>query len=490
MIATLIASLAAISALICGSRVVGGADSYGYFTEAQLMLSGTIARDAPFDNAAPWPDAAATFAPLGYHVSPDGAHTVPTYSPGYPLLMAAAGLIGGTRAMFAVVPISAGLLVFAVWLIGCRITSTSVALGGALITAASPIVLMMAAQPMSDVPAAAAWALAIAGAMSWSIASALLGGFAAAIAIIVRPNLAVLAAVIALWIVMARDGNRVARWSRAVLFACVASVGAVAIFAWNARLYGNGLQSGYGNLEFLFDRNWLWGNIVRYTNWLSDSESVIATAAVALLCCPPLWRRILPTETHSAWKGLAAFAAVVGLSYAFYLQFEDWTYLRFLLPAWPAVTLATAALTLRWHSKWPEMSRLALFLLVALLVEYAAAVGAFRTARDQQEVADTDAAARSVVESNAVILSMQHSGSLRLAGLLTLRYDLLDPAWLDRTVVWLKEHQRPAYVLLEGWEVERFKQRFGDDALGRQIFKRERNQQAALFEVGQHASAR
>ena len=62
----------------------------------------------------------------------------------------------------------------------------------------------------------------------------------------------------------------------------------------------------------------------------------------------------------------------------------------------------------------------------------------------------------------AVILSVQHSGSLRLyADRLTLRYDALDPLWLDRVVAYLESIGRRPYYVLDGGEVDAFRQRFG-----------------------------
>ena len=57
---------------------------------------------------------------------------------------------------------------------------------------------------------------------------------------------------------------------------------------------------------------------------------------------------------------------------------------------------------------------------------------------------------------------MQHSGSLRLyADRLTLRYDALDPLWLDRVVAYLQAIGRRPYFVLDGAEVDGFRRRFG-----------------------------
>jgi hypothetical protein len=60
-----------------------------------------------------------------------------------------------------------------------------------------------------------------------------------------------------------------------------------------------------------------------------------------------------------------------------------------------------------------------------------------------------------------VIITGQNAGPTRYyAGRATLRFDLLDEAWLDRAVAWLASQGRHPYVLLEEWEVPAFQQRF------------------------------
>jgi hypothetical protein len=66
-----------------------------------------------------------------------------------------------------------------------------------------------------------------------------------------------------------------------------------------------------------------------------------------------------------------------------------------------------------------------------------------------------------LTEPNSEIFSMQHSGSLRYyAGRMTLRYDNLDRAWLDRAVSWLDAHGVPSYLVLEEWEEPQFRKQF------------------------------
>jgi hypothetical protein len=63
--------------------------------------------------------------------------------------------------------------------------------------------------------------------------------------------------------------------------------------------------------------------------------------------------------------------------------------------------------------------------------------------------------------SDAVVLAMQHSGSVRYyTGRLTMRWDVLDAATLDRALAALGERGIPVFALLESWEEEDFRRRF------------------------------
>ena len=68
-----------------------------------------------------------------------------------------------------------------------------------------------------------------------------------------------------------------------------------------------------------------------------------------------------------------------------------------------------------------------------------------------------------VTPDNSVILSMQHSGSLRYyAGRVTMRFDALRSRWLDTAVSWLADHGAHPYLLAEDWELDRFRRIFAE----------------------------
>jgi hypothetical protein len=64
-------------------------------------------------------------------------------------------------------------------------------------------------------------------------------------------------------------------------------------------------------------------------------------------------------------------------------------------------------------------------------------------------------------DPRSVIITGQNAGPTRYyGGRLTLRFDLLDAAWLDRGAEWLAAQDRHPYFLIEDWEVPIFQERF------------------------------
>ena len=161
-IAAALAAIVISAGLAWNTRVAAGADAYGYVSQADLWLRGNLHIDQSFGASVPWPLARWTFTPLGYRPEPVGYRIVPQYAAGLPLLMAAFKLIAGQCAIFWVVPICGGILVFATYAMGLQIGRPVVGLAAAWLVAASPTQLFMLMAPMSDVPAAAAWAVAAA----------------------------------------------------------------------------------------------------------------------------------------------------------------------------------------------------------------------------------------------------------------------------------------------------------------------------------------
>jgi hypothetical protein len=497
--------------IVWGTRVAAGSDAYGYISQVDLWLRGDLHIDQRFGANVPWPLARWTFLPLGYRPEPDGYRIVPQYPPGLPLMMAGAKLLAGQCAMFWIVPICGGILVVATYAIGRRVQRPVAGLAAAWIVATSPTLLFMVIAPMSDVPAAAAWAVAIACALGQTRRSAIAGGVAAAIAIMIRPNLVPLAAVLAIWIWWrdrddgdpkrvalhplrtarttthpARTTTHPARTTtdpvrRATLsgsplwFALPASIGALAIAVINARLYGSPFKTGYDLTEG-FSLAYVWPNLQRYVPWLVSAETPVALAGLLSLFIPAaaIWRT---PAARQARPLLAGCAIVVWAIYLLYVPWDAWWYLRFLLPLWPLVAIGTASLVAMLDRSARGTAQAAPYGTVSWRSVAAAgvilALGAhglvqavrretFNAARGEAKYVEVARVVESLTQPNDVIIAAQHSGSVRYyAGRLTVRWDTGDVAWLDRTVEWLAAHGHHPYFVLEPQEIRELRARYG-----------------------------
>ena len=176
LVAILLALCPAIAGIARNSWTAGGADQYAYVSQADLWLQRDLTVPVPLAATAPWPEAVWTFMPHGFRPAVAGPALVPVTAPGLPLLMAAAKTIAGHCAMFLVTPLTGALLVWMTFVIGRRIDSAGLGLAAAWLVATSPAVLAMLVSPMSDVPAAAFWAIAIYFTLGRTPRSALFAG--------------------------------------------------------------------------------------------------------------------------------------------------------------------------------------------------------------------------------------------------------------------------------------------------------------------------
>ncbi|MEZ5318968.1 MAG: hypothetical protein R2752_16325 [Vicinamibacterales bacterium] len=445
-------------------------DSYGYVSQADLWIAGDLTIDQPWVAEVPWPAARATFSPLGYRPLNDdeGTTFVPTYAPGLPLLMAGAKLVAGQGAMFLVVPISAGILVLATFVLARRLAGEPAGIVASWLMAVSPAMLFMSVWPMSDVPAAAAAAVMFVGLTGSGIGAAALGGAGAAWLILIRPNLVCLLLPAVAWygVEFLRaprgEGGRVSR--RAIVFGSIAAAGAIAVAIINWRLYGSPTTSGYSGLGEMFDRTHVLPNLGRFATWLFTSHGLLPFAGlIALLVAS---RAIWPFEAGRRFRpfALAGVVIVVGF-YAAYLVFDEWWYLRFLLPAFPLVAVGSAAAMTAVARGGRAIVTLAVVAVVmgsgVLQIRFAARRGAPDAWSGEQRYAGAGRLVREAVPEGSVVLALRHSGSLRYyGGRMTLRFDLLDPAWLDQAVAWFEARGVRTYLLVQDYELPEFRNRF------------------------------
>ena len=458
-----------------GSRVVGGADSYGYASEAELLLSGHMTRDLPALPAVPWPGGAHQFIPLGYIPIPDKPMMAPRYPLGFPLILAGLKAGFGQCAMFLAVPLLAGATVLLTFLIGRELTSEWTALGAALLVAVSPAFLYQSVQPMSDVPAAAAFTAACYGALRRGWRAALLGGLAASVAILIRPNLAPFVGLLGLWFIYeARPLWRLdaTRLVRLTAFALTAAIGPIAIAAVNHHIFGSSVQTGYGDLSVFFSMAHVLENARLYVWWTVQSQTPLPLIAFLTLLTPAaaLW----PMARDRAVVVLFGVIVVgIWVEYFFFITFGVWWFLRFLLPALPLMMIGAAQAFWWLARRMPSAIVLTAGAAVCgYCVWFASNNFVFSLWSMQRAFYTVAQGVRRNAEHRGVIYTNEESGSLRYySGLVTFNYLELQPADFDASVDFFAGHGAHPYLLAEDWEMDQFQASASkrvSSALGRQ----------------------
>jgi hypothetical protein len=460
--------------LYWGTFAVGGSDSYCYVHQAQGWSSGRLQDVEPLALEAPWPAASLTFAPAGHVPSPTvpGA-SVPICPAGLSIAMAPFMLISSSpsspsspsrpsRLIFLVVPLFGALLVWSVYVLGSRY-APRVGLASAAIVACSPAFLFQLVQPMSDVPAAALWLLAAGCATGARPRSPLAAGLATSAAILVRPNLLPLGFTLGVFILARPERAWRERMRDAAIFAAASAPGCVAVAIIQQMFYGSPLESGYGPLDSLFTPANVAANASRYLTWMWQTHTPAWLLALAAPFLLPGWLTSL----------LFALAFVDTACYLPYMVFNDWWYLRFLLPAIAIVLILTVAavdasvrrMARRKAAPYGATSLILVVFTAALCVFFvrearARSVFDLHRLESRYERAGTYVANR--LPPNAIIITSWESGSLRFyANRKTLVWDALDPAWLDRAIAYVRARGYEPYLLFERWEEPLFRRRFG-----------------------------
>ena len=468
--AALLAAAVCVAGIAYATTAASGSDAYGYVSQADAWLSGQLKIPQLWAQQAPWPSSRWSFSPLGWRPGdadgPDAWSLVPSYSPGLPLIMAGAKLVGGQEGMFWVVPIAGGLLVLATFGLGRRLGDSRAGLVAAWLVATSPVVLFMLMAPMTDVPVAAAWTIACYFAFGDSAGAALAAGAAAAVAILIRPNLVFEAGPLGLWFLV--RGWRSGRWRRAIghaaTFGASASCGIAAVAIINQRLYGSPFVSGYGGFSGWFTRANIATNAQHYLGWLIYAQTPVALAGLAALVVP--LKRLWPgVKDRAIFAIIGLYLSALALQYFAFLVFDAWWYLRFLIAGLPFVLLGVGAIATAFaRARKPVLTLAAAIAVAALGVRdfrVAAAESSFHLWEGERRYVSMAKLVRTSTEPTSVIYSMQHSGSLRYyAGRLTLNYANLDGEWLDRSVAWIVERGSHPYLVLESWEIELFRKQF------------------------------
>lgn len=183
------------------------------------------------------------------------------------------------------------------------------------------------------------------------------------------------------------------------------------------------------------------------------------------LTAPLVLRTRTPERLRSAVL-VAGFPLATFALYVAYLVFEDWQYLRFLLPAYPAVCAGVGAVVV-WGIARLRYSALAVGAGVALVAcvafhgwGFARRENVFEIARQDQRYARAVIYAQGLA-SNAVLVSSVYSGTLHFyTGRDVLRWDAIAPGDIDRAAAYLRSRGHPLYFIGDPFEAEAFRRRF------------------------------
>ena len=473
-IATVLAVVAGGVGVAFGTYAASSSDASGYVSEAALLGRGTLVSDEPLAREVMLPTGAWAFAPLGYRPGLVSGELVPTYPAGLPLLLAPARLVGGELATYVVVPMLGALAVLCTYALGARLHTRAAGVAAAALLATSPIFLFQIVQPMSDVAATAWWTMALVFALLPVPVAPIAAGAAAGIALLTRPNLLVLTALVLIAAVGWPPNRRA--FTRSLMALAAGMIPALGtLLLVQGRLYGSPLVSGYGPGADLFAVANIGPNMWGYAARLGQGEAPALVLAAAASCVLVATRQ--GATTHAARRRHTfAFAAigaalVVG-SYLPYSVFREWSYLRFLLPAFPLVFVAIGALVSDAVLRIPTSVRgiaflAALTVACSVNVERAEREQAFNMRRYESRYRLAGLYLDQALPTNAVIVSVQESGSARYyTRRPILRWDLLGTD-LDDALAALRSAGRHPFFLVEDWETPELGTRFPTSSTAR-----------------------
>jgi hypothetical protein len=432
------------------SYSVGGADSSGYLNHARALAAGEIVRPIRAVVALGLDDVPASVVlPLGFVEGPRPATMAPIYPPGYPLHMAAFAALGGWEVgPFLVSPVFAVLGILLFYALARELgLSPLESAGGALILALQPAYVFMGLQPMSDTVATTWASLAVLVALrarrgsGWALAA----GVAFAVACLVRPSNALLLLPLALAL----------PWGVRVLsrFALGALPGVVFLLAFNQAAYGQPLLTGYGEVGRDFSLGFFAERWRHYTHWLAVTFTPVL---------PLAWLGVAGSR-GTPWRERLMLLVWFGAFFVFYCTFrhhDAWWYLRFLMPAFPAL-IAGALIAARplWrtlgprHHLAPATGTLLLAVALVLVVARELSVAARQRVLDIAEAESVyPRACRLAAERlppGAIVLSKLTSGALEAyTGLPQLRFDTMDRRTGRRLLRRSLQRGRPWYALV------------------------------------------
>ena len=320
------------------------------------------------------------------------------------------------------------------------------AAAGVALLWACPLFVFSALQPMSDL-AALAWSLttlfcALRARDNWQWA--LGAGASLGIAVLVRPTSLLLVLPVAIAV-----GWRPRSWL-ALGFGGVPA--AAFLFFYNWRVYGAPLTTGYGDVRGSFSVDYAFHNFAHFARWIPALLSPLVLLAL-----------VTPFIAVGRRRGSLALGAwLVGLIgfYGFYFHSgEAWWYLRFILPAFPALILLAllvlerAGEALAWRRRVIAVMGAALALALVLPWKQVPPSEVLNIEPGERSYPDSARWAQQNLPPNAAVFCMQVSGAFFYnTDFLLVRWDQSPPAEMAQLLPALAHAQRPIYAALFAFE--------------------------------------
>ena len=436
----------AVLGFCCVGGGAGGSDSSGYMNQAKALAAGTTQIPTRFlPNFPPDHCPDLLYSPLGTHPARNRERLFLTYPIGLPLLFVAAQpVVGWDRVadVVACLHLLAGVaLLYA--LLRTLDFNLRWSLAGASLLGSSAVYFSMGTQTMSDVPALV-WCLAAMLAAWRSRTRTFWSGFAGiafGMAVLVRPSDILL--FLPLAIVFGLN------WRLWLLFGLGGLPFALGQLCYNHAAYGAWLVSGYGDIRSLFGKQYAIPTILHYLRWIPIQFSPVAVFALGLP-----W---LARQDRRLALMLAVWIAVFIGFYIFYSYAADtWWYLRFILPAAPALIVAglwclRSIFASRRLPRFTSWALMAVLLLHALFWDQK--LHALSSKRVQAPYGHAAEWARSHLAPNTVIACMQVSGCLLYyTDFLVVRWDCFYPDQRSDVRAAITASGRPLYAIL--WPFE------------------------------------
>ncbi len=325
--------LAAYVMIVAGSIDTSavGTDTSAYLNNARIFSEGRLTMTLrPIPQVPVGEFSADILMPLGFAPSVQPGEVAPITAPGFSLMCAGVGcFMPLSWAVAVVIGINLVLGIFftqrlaAAW--GLSWTWSWVA---GFMVGLSPVYLHIGLQSMSDVPALT-WVTA-AVYFAWQSRTrpnmALAAGMATAIAILVRPPNAL--AVLPVLVCLAGS------WRRALFWVLGGIPGAIFQFYFNWKVWGHPLVTGYGDVRDVISWQYVPGTVLFYAQWLPFLLSPL------ILLFPALpWARRVPWAVR--WVLVLWAAVYLGFYAALLYTKIIWWFMRFVLPAFPAVVIGS-----------------------------------------------------------------------------------------------------------------------------------------------------